>query len=97
MTEQRCSLHRLGILGEGSHKDSHFYTCWLHLLGDIWIVWLHLLFDLPGQDPKIVVASLMKLAGGSPSFANELNVEAFLEQVWIDHGVNQSSLVTCRM
>lgn len=33
------------------------------------------------QDPKIVVASLMKLAGGSPSFANELNVDAFLEQV----------------
>ena len=28
-----------------------------------------------------VIASLMKLAGGSPSFAAELNVDAFLEQV----------------
>lgn len=35
---------------------------------------------LVAQDSKVVVASLMKLAGGSPSFASELNVEAFLEQ-----------------
>ncbi|GAX74859.1 hypothetical protein CEUSTIGMA_g2305.t1 [Chlamydomonas eustigma] len=35
---------------------------------------------LVAQDPKVVVAALMKLAGGSPSFANELNVDAFLEQ-----------------
>ena len=39
------------------------------------------MIHFPYQDPKIVVASLMKLAGGSPSFANELNVDAFLEQV----------------
>ena len=29
----------------------------------------------------MVVSALMKLAGGSPSFASELNVEAFLQQV----------------
>lgn len=28
----------------------------------------------------MVISALMKLAGGSPSFAHELNVEAFLEQ-----------------
>lgn len=33
------------------------------------------------QDPRIVISTLMKLAGGSPSFASELNVDAFLEQV----------------
>ena len=33
------------------------------------------------QDSKVVVSALMKLAGGSPSFSEELNVEAFLEQV----------------
>ena len=32
------------------------------------------------QDSKVVVSALMKLAGGSPSIANELNVDAFLEQ-----------------
>jgi hypothetical protein len=30
---------------------------------------------------QVVVATLMKLAGGSPSFNNELNVDAFLQQV----------------
>ncbi len=28
------------------------------------------------QDPRVVVSALMKLAGGSPSFAAELNVDA---------------------
>eukprot|EP00951_Prasinocladus_malaysianus_P005463 scaffold38703_cov37-Prasinocladus_malaysianus.AAC.1 len=32
------------------------------------------------QNPKTVVSALMKLAGGSPSFAHELNVDAFLKQ-----------------
>eukprot|EP00884_Botryococcus_braunii_P006850 jgi/Botrbrau1/16166/Bobra.0272s0003.2 len=35
---------------------------------------------LVAQDPRIVVSVLMKLAGGSPSFAGELNVDAFLRQ-----------------
>jgi hypothetical protein len=29
----------------------------------------------------VVVSALMKLAGGSPSLAKELNVDAFLKQV----------------
>lgn len=33
------------------------------------------------QDPKIVMSLLMKLTGGSPSLANKLNLEAFMEQV----------------
>jgi len=32
------------------------------------------------QDYKVVVSSLMKLAGGSPALAGELNVDAFLRQ-----------------
>ena len=32
------------------------------------------------QDPKVVCSVLMKLAGGSPSIAGDLNVDAFLEQ-----------------
>ncbi|KAI4366794.1 hypothetical protein MLD38_022619 [Melastoma candidum] len=35
---------------------------------------------LVAQDPKVVVSVLMKLAGGCPSLADQLNVEAFLEQ-----------------
>lgn len=35
---------------------------------------------LVAQDSKVVISALMKLAGGSPSFANELNVDAFLQQ-----------------
>mmetsp|Transcript_1755 Transcript_1755/g.5092 ORF Transcript_1755/g.5092 Transcript_1755/m.5092 type:complete len:323 (-) Transcript_1755:264-1232(-) len=35
---------------------------------------------LVAQDPRTVVSALMKLAGGSPSFAHELNVDAFLKQ-----------------
>ncbi|MEW5311274.1 MAG: hypothetical protein WDW38_003002 [Sanguina aurantia] len=32
------------------------------------------------QDSRVIVSALMKLAGGSPSFAAQLNVDAFLEQ-----------------
>lgn len=32
------------------------------------------------QDPKVVVSSFMKLAGGSGRFASELSVDAFLQQ-----------------
>ncbi|KAF3337482.1 Protease HtpX [Carex littledalei] len=32
------------------------------------------------QDPKVVISVLMKLAGGAPSLADQLNVDAFLEQ-----------------
>lgn len=35
---------------------------------------------LVAQDPKVVVSVLMKLAGGSPTLAPQLNVEAFLAQ-----------------
>lgn len=35
---------------------------------------------LVAQDPKVVISVLMKLAGGSPSLADQLNVDAFLEQ-----------------
>ena len=36
---------------------------------------------LVAQDPRVVIGALMKLAGGCPSFADELNVDAFLQQV----------------
>jgi Zn-dependent protease with chaperone function len=32
------------------------------------------------QDPKVVMSTLMKLAGGSPKLASQLNLEAFVEQ-----------------
>ncbi|GMH33402.1 hypothetical protein BSKO_01236 [Bryopsis sp. KO-2023] len=35
---------------------------------------------LVAQDREIVISALMKLAGGTPSFANELNIDAFLQQ-----------------
>ncbi|KAK2413584.1 Peptidase family M48 family protein [Trifolium repens] len=35
---------------------------------------------LVAQDPRVVISVLMKLAGGSPSLADQLNVDAFLEQ-----------------
>lgn len=35
---------------------------------------------LATQDPKIVMSVLMKLAGGSPSLAPQLNLDAFIEQ-----------------
>lgn len=33
------------------------------------------------QDPLVVMSLLMKLTGGSPTLANKLNLEAFMEQV----------------
>jgi Zn-dependent protease with chaperone function len=35
---------------------------------------------LVSQDPRVVASVLMKLCGGSPSLADQLNLEAFLEQ-----------------
>ena len=35
---------------------------------------------LATQDPKVVMSVLMKLAGGSPSLASQLNLDAFIEQ-----------------
>ena len=35
---------------------------------------------LATQDPKVVMSVLMKLAGGSPSIAPQLNLDAFIEQ-----------------
>ncbi|XP_011098886.1 uncharacterized protein LOC105177426 isoform X1 [Sesamum indicum] len=35
---------------------------------------------LVARDPKVVISVLMKLAGGCPSMADKLNVDAFLEQ-----------------
>ncbi|EPS66175.1 hypothetical protein M569_08601, partial [Genlisea aurea] len=35
---------------------------------------------LVARDPKVVISVLMKLAGGCPSVADQLNVDAFLEQ-----------------
>ena len=35
---------------------------------------------LVAQDARVVVSALMKLAGGSPTLAAELNVDAFLRQ-----------------
>jgi Zn-dependent protease with chaperone function len=32
------------------------------------------------QDPKVVMSTLMKLAGGSPKLSPQLNLEAFIEQ-----------------
>ena len=37
------------------------------------------------QDPRVVVSTLMKLAGGSPSLSKELNVDAFLDQASLLH------------
>ncbi|WP_448571397.1 M48 family metallopeptidase [Trichothermofontia sp.] len=35
---------------------------------------------LVARDPKVIISLLMKLTGGSPSLANQLNVDAFLAQ-----------------
>lgn len=45
---------------------------------------------LVAQDPAVVIGALMKLAGGSPAFAHELSVDAFLQQV-----IQRSSFVDC--
>lgn len=47
---------------------------------------------LVSQDPKVVMSVLMKLAGGSPSLASQLNVEAFIEQARAYDAVDQTQL-----
>lgn len=41
---------------------------------------------LVAQDHRLVISSLMKLAGGSPKLNKELNIEAFLKQVRLAEG-----------
>jgi Zn-dependent protease with chaperone function len=47
---------------------------------------------LVSQDPKIVMSVLMKLAGGSPSLAPLLNLDAFMEQAQAYESLSQSQL-----
>jgi Zn-dependent protease with chaperone function len=44
------------------------------------------------QDPKVVMSVLMKLAGGSPTLAPQLNLEAFIDQARAYHAVSQTQL-----
>jgi Zn-dependent protease with chaperone function len=47
---------------------------------------------LATQDPKVVVSVLMKLAGGSPTLAPQLNVDAFLAQARAYDDVSSTEL-----
>lgn len=47
---------------------------------------------LVSQDPKIIMSVLMKLAGGSPSLAPLLNLDAFMEQAKTYEALSQSQL-----
>lgn len=47
---------------------------------------------LATQDPKVVMSVLMKLAGGSPSLAPKLNVDAFLAQARAYDDVSHTEL-----
>lgn len=47
---------------------------------------------LATQDPKIIMSVLMKLAGGSPSLASQLNLEAFVEQARAYDNISDDSL-----
>lgn len=47
---------------------------------------------LATQDPKVVISVLMKLAGGSPSLAPLLNVDAFLAQARAYDQISQTEL-----
>ena len=47
---------------------------------------------LATQEPKVVMSVLMKLAGGSPSLAPQLNLEAFIEQARAYDTISQDSL-----
>ncbi|MGB2926497.1 MAG: M48 family metallopeptidase [Limnothrix sp.] len=49
---------------------------------------------LVSQDPRIVMSVLMKLAGGSPSLAPLLNLDAFMEQANAYEAISQSQLGT---
>jgi Zn-dependent protease with chaperone function len=44
------------------------------------------------QDPKVVMSVLMKLAGGSPTLAPQLNLEAFIEQAKAYDSIGTDSL-----
>lgn len=44
------------------------------------------------QDPKVVMSVLMKLAGGSPTIAPQLNLDAFIEQAKAYDSVIKASL-----
>lgn len=47
---------------------------------------------LASQDPKVVISLLMKLAGGSPTLASQLNVDAFLAQARAYDDISRSQL-----
>ena len=47
---------------------------------------------LATQDPKVVMSVLMKLAGGSPSIAPQLNLDAFIEQARAYDDISKSEL-----
>jgi Zn-dependent protease with chaperone function len=44
------------------------------------------------QDPKVVMSVLMKLAGGSPTLAPQLNLDAFIEQAKAYDSIGKDSL-----
>lgn len=48
---------------------------------------------LVAQDPAVVIGALMKLAGGSPAFAHELSVDAFLQQARSYDEATQNSVL----
>ena len=53
---------------------------------------------LATQDPKIIMSVLMKLAGGSPTLAPQLNLEAFIEQAKAyDNAISDDLGETLRM
>ncbi|MGC1248402.1 MAG: M48 family metallopeptidase [Spirulinaceae cyanobacterium] len=47
---------------------------------------------LATQDPKVVMSVLMKLAGGSPKLAPQLNLDAFIEQARAYDAVGETQL-----
>ena len=47
---------------------------------------------LATQNPKVVMSVLMKLAGGSPTIAPQLNLDAFIEQARDYKGINNTFL-----
>lgn len=47
---------------------------------------------LVAQEPRVVASLLMKLSGGSPSLAPQLNVDAFLEQARDYEAISQDQL-----
>ncbi|WP_107667180.1 M48 family metallopeptidase [Cyanothece sp. BG0011] len=47
---------------------------------------------LVAQDPKVVMSILMKLAGGSPTIAPQLNLEAFIQQARDYQAISNTAL-----